>query len=685
MRQMPRTACGYLVGFLIAGASVPALASDTGFTVDLVAPSTACVGSKCPSDISLPELGGVANATDVQMTGTSSAVTLDNTVAEPIVCSEASVSGAAYGYGAVGSYQISPIFNNSSPGGLFEFDSGGASVVDASLVSNSGIVFATTQANTTTVQVACYPISPLGVISPRYANSTISGDRVFYNAFDGGHLAGEPWVSINTVASPTTSGHLLGYVMQIHNASSAVNWHLSLGYDHALFGTASNGGFQPKWCVLSKPQPGLVDTNGALCADTTSIHLITAADIQSATNSVYVYVQNFGSSAAVNSWATLPITFYPASGAVFSQPGVYAQRIDDKVSVAGPTNVPVQNIGNIVCANDPASTSCTLSDQDGNPLPAAVTFKNQVSTGAVSIDPVAYVVDPAQDTSQPGVSLTTAPGTSTVLGAPSNVSCVDPNGIFASTVSASNFASSTGAQGARAFNFSFKPSGALFVPGTASCVATFSANGLSSTQSFNVTMQQLTVTHFVVTADATAVAGNQVNLTVTAKDGANNTVPSYSGTVAFSSSDTQAVLPASSQLTNGVGSFAGTFKTAGSQTFTATDTVSSTIHGTSNNVTVSAAAVAALVVDVSGPVPVGAATVMHVNPRDQYGNSVSGYTGTLHFTSTDAAAALPADATFTNGFYNNVTFNTAGSQTVTATDTSTSSITGTSNSVNVTP
>jgi hypothetical protein len=685
MRQLPRTACAYLVGCLIAAASVPAFASDTGFTIDLMAPATSCVGSKCPSDISLPELGGVANAADVQMTGTSSAVTLDNTVAEPIVCSEASVSGAAYGYGAVGPYQISPIFNNASPGGLFEFDSGGASVVDASLVSNNGIVFATSQANTTTVQVACYPISPLGVTTPRYANSTVSGDRVFYNAFDGGHLVGEPWVSINTVASPTTSGHLLGYVMQIHNASSAVDWHLSFGYDHALFGTASNGGFQPKWCILAKPQPGLVDTNGALCADSTSIHMITAADVQSATNSVYVYVQNFGSSAAVSSWATLPITFYPASGAVFSQPGVYAQRIDDKVAVAGSANVPVQNIGNIVCANDPASTSCTISDQDGNLLPASVTFKNQVSTGAVTIDPVAYVVDPAQDTSQPGVSLTTAPGTSVALGAPSNVSCVDPNGIFASSVSASNFTLSTSAQGARAFNFNFKSSGALFVPGTASCTATFSANGLSSTQSFNVTMQQLTVTHFVVTADATATAGSSANFTVTAKDGANNTVPSYTGTVAFTSSDAQAVLPASSPLTNGVGSFSGTLKTAGSQTFTATDTVSSTIHGTSNNVTVSAAAVATLAVDISTPAPVGFATVMHVNPHDQYGNSVTGYTGTLHFTSTDSAATLPPDGAFTNGFYNNVTFNTTGPQTVTATDTGTSSITGTSNSVNVTP
>ena len=38
-----------------------------------------------------------------------------------------------------------------------------------------------------------------------------------------------------------------------------------------------------------------------------------------------------------------------------------------------------------------------------------------------------------------------------------------------------------------------------------------------------------------------------------------------------------------------------------------------------------------------------------------------------------------------NGFYNNVTFNTTGTQTVTATDTGTPSITGTSNNVTVSP
>ena len=67
------------------------------------------------------------------------------------------------------------------------------------------------------------------------------------------------------------------------------------------------------------------------------------------------------------------------------------------------------------------------------------------------------------------------------------------------------------------------------------------------------------------------------------------------------------------------------------------------------------------------------------------GTKDTGYTGTVHFTSSDAQAALPADYTFTTGsggdnghhtFTSGVTLKTAGSQTVIATDKANSSITG---------
>ena len=60
-------------------------------------------------------------------------------------------------------------------------------------------------------------------------------------------------------------------------------------------------------------------------------------------------------------------------------------------------------------------------------------------------------------------------------------------------------------------------------------------------------------------------------------------------------------------------------------------------------------------------------------------NVATSYRGTVHFTSTDTAAVLPANYTFVAGDAGvhtfNVTLKTAGSRTVTATDTGTATIT----------
>jgi hypothetical protein len=75
-----------------------------------------------------------------------------------------------------------------------------------------------------------------------------------------------------------------------------------------------------------------------------------------------------------------------------------------------------------------------------------------------------------------------------------------------------------------------------------------------------------------------------------------------------------------------------------------------------------------------------------VTALDQNNNPTTNYTGTVHFTSSDGAASLPADATLTNGTGTfNVTFNTAGRQTITASDTTNSGITGTTSTITVAP
>src|SRR5262249_20865127 len=67
------------------------------------------------------------------------------------------------------------------------------------------------------------------------------------------------------------------------------------------------------------------------------------------------------------------------------------------------------------------------------------------------------------------------------------------------------------------------------------------------------------------------------------------------------------------------------------------------------------------------------------------GNTSLDYTGTIHFSSSDNAALVPADYTFTpadNGSHTfTATFNTGGTQSLTARDTTTSSITGTQSGI----
>ncbi|SPF56460.1 conserved exported hypothetical protein [Candidatus Sulfopaludibacter sp. SbA4] len=81
----------------------------------------------------------------------------------------------------------------------------------------------------------------------------------------------------------------------------------------------------------------------------------------------------------------------------------------------------------------------------------------------------------------------------------------------------------------------------------------------------------------------------------------------------------------------------------------------------------------------------GTAFNFTVTAQDANNNTFAGYSGTVHFTSTDAAAVLPADTTLTNGTGTfSATLSTGGNQTITATDTVTATITGTSGAIAVT-
>ena len=88
-------------------------------------------------------------------------------------------------------------------------------------------------------------------------------------------------------------------------------------------------------------------------------------------------------------------------------------------------------------------------------------------------------------------------------------------------------------------------------------------------------------------------AGTMETFTVTALCPNGGTDTGYLGTIAFSSTDTQAGLPASytfETTDDGTHTFTVTFKTAGSQAITATDTANGAIIGTEENIIVQGAA-----------------------------------------------------------------------------------------------
>src|SRR6185369_5477184 len=144
-----------------------------------------------------------------------------------------------------------------------------------------------------------------------------------------------------------------------------------------------------------------------------------------------------------------------------------------------------------------------------------------------------------------------------------------------------------------------------------------------------------TATHFSVTAPTSAVAGTALSFTVSALDPFNNVVTGYSGVVHFTSSDGAATLPANATLENGTKTFSATLRTPGGQTLTATDLVHPAITGTSGPIAVSASGATRLQIGVPASGVAGTAFSFTVTALDQFNNTVTSYSGTVHFTSTD--------------------------------------------------
>jgi len=224
----------------------------------------------------------------------------------------------------------------------------------------------------------------------------------------------------------------------------------------------------------------------------------------------------------------------------------------------------------------------------------------------------------------------------------------------------------------------------LETAGTQTITATDTVTASLTATESNIAVKPAAASTLKVTGfPASDMAGAAGNVVVTAYDAYGNVATGYTGTVSLTSSDPHAVLPSSLIFpgTTGTQAFAVTLETAGAQSITATDTVTSSITGAESGITVQAAAAKTLTIGFPTSDTAGAAGNVVVMAHDAYGNVATGYTGTVSLASSDPQAILvPSSYTFVAADAGKRTFaatlETAGAQSITATDTVTSSITG---------
>ena len=214
-----------------------------------------------------------------------------------------------------------------------------------------------------------------------------------------------------------------------------------------------------------------------------------------------------------------------------------------------------------------------------------------------------------------------------------------------------------------------------YVTGLGSPIANLFVGSLAGTSSSSFDK-------LVLAAPTVETAGTSFNLSVSAQNWSGVTDTGYLGTIQFTSKDIQAGLPGNYTFTAadaGTHSFRVTLKTAGSQSVTATDVSASSITGTISGINASPAPASKFLLSgLPSTTTAGVSQTLTVIAEDPYGNVATGYGGTVQLTSSDPKASLPANFTFRianqgeNVFA--LTFTTAGTQSVTVTD-SASSIT----------
>jgi hypothetical protein len=147
---------------------------------------------------------------------------------------------------------------------------------------------------------------------------------------------------------------------------------------------------------------------------------------------------------------------------------------------------------------------------------------------------------------------------------------------------------------------------------------------------------------------STVVSGTVQSVTVTVRDAYGNLSEGYTGTVSFASSDATASKPASYAFTTadkGQHTFTGVIlRTEGTQSLTVS--APGLTSGTQETTVTAAPSGKLVLTGLPSDVIAGDTVSVTVELLDGSGARDTFYTGTVHFTSSDARAVLPADYTF---------------------------------------
>jgi uncharacterized repeat protein (TIGR01451 family) len=487
-----------------------------------------------------------------------------------------------------------------------------------------------------------FPVLTLSVDVASNAAASLSNTAAVSGGGDlNSHSSNTDTVTVIPAASPPTIAKTFGVASISQGASTSLTITISNPNASTVLTNVAFTDILPAGLVIATPNSLSTTCGGTATAVAGSGSLSLSGGTVASSASCVVSANVTGASAGVKNNSVTATSDQGTSNT--ANAGI-------TVNAASPPTIAKAFLPSAIVTNGTSSLTFTITNPNASTALTGVAFSDTLPSGLAVANASATVCGGTLTTTAPtGIALS---GSTITQGSQCQFS------VTVTGTASGNFTNTTGA-------------------------VTSTNGGTGNTATANLTVSN-PATHFSVSAPATATSGTAFNFTITALDASNNVATGYAGTVHFSSSDGQAILPANATLTNGVGTFSSTLKTAGAQTITGIDTVTSSINGTSNAINVSSTAATHFSIAAPSTATSGTAFNFTITALDASNNTATGYTGTVHFSSSDGQAILPANATLTNGVGTfSSTLKTAGAQTITGTDTVTSSITGTSNSINV--